>query len=268
MPSIKAFARFTTFTTSMTILGKYAILLILLFSCGAIVCAQPAAGIGAVLKLDTLKDGHTLPLIQSVVPGSPAAQTLKAGQYIFSVDETTCKDLPLEQVVMHIRGEAGTKVKLYVDTDARAKHAQVYELVRAPIQQTQMPTDPVEAFNASGELEVKRLRREGHTIINTYTSDCGSYFFNFNAEKATYTVRLLTLEGKNTETNSLRAKVQDGDNETTALTLSSLTSAAQTNYSVQEGKISFSHETVGTIALQLAKGKESDCKAIFIVVYQ
>jgi hypothetical protein len=219
-----------------------------------------------VLKLDTLKDGHTLPLIQSVVPESPAAQMLKAGQYIFSVDGTTCKDLALDQVVAHIRGEVGTRVKLTVDADAQAKHPVAYELVRAPIQQQQMPTDPVEAFNMGGELEVKRLRREGHSIINTYTSECGSYFFNFNAEKATYIVRLMTLEG--TSTNSLRAKVQDGDNEATAITLVSPTPGVPANYSIQEGKISFNRETVGTIALQLAKGKEADCKAIFIIVYQ
>lgn len=69
------------------------------------------AGIGAVL------DGKgERPVVQKIIPHSPAAQTgLRPGDRILAVDGTDTKGVSIEDNVKKIRGEIGTKVRLTLE---------------------------------------------------------------------------------------------------------------------------------------------------------
>lgn len=217
--------------------------------------AQTLGGIGAVLKLDTIKEGYTLPRILSLVANSPAAKTIKEGLYIISVNGVPCKDQTLEQVVNNIRGQAGTKVTLTLADNPKGKQAKDYEIERVVIQQV----DPVDAFNAECEAAIKQLKRQGHTIERNINSDCGDYFFNFDAEPGTYHVRMMVLDGGKKSDASIVAKVSgwDGNKEIT------LKPTTTNNY---EEQVIFTRSSVGVIATALAD--KQSCKAIYIVVYK
>jgi hypothetical protein len=66
-------------------------------------------GIGAQLRMTELGA-----LVSGVVDGGPAAKTLKAGDVIVMVDALETKSSEFEDVVQAIRGEAGSKVTLWV----------------------------------------------------------------------------------------------------------------------------------------------------------
>jgi carboxyl-terminal processing protease len=67
-------------------------------------------GVGAVMNVD-----GNVPIVQSVIPGSPADRAgLRSGDRILMVDGTTTEGENLEDVVKRIRGDAGTTVKLTI----------------------------------------------------------------------------------------------------------------------------------------------------------
>ncbi|MEA2536700.1 MAG: carboxyl-terminal processing protease, partial [Chloroflexota bacterium] len=67
-------------------------------------------GIGAVMNVEA-----SVPIVQSVIPGSPADRAgLRSGDKILTVDGTTTEGEDLETVVKRIRGDAGTTVKLTI----------------------------------------------------------------------------------------------------------------------------------------------------------
>jgi hypothetical protein len=220
--------------------------------------AQSTGGIGAMLKLDTTKDGYTLPRIQSLVPNGPASKTVKEGLYIISVNGVPCKNVSLEQIVGNIRGQAGTKVTLMLADNPNGKQAKEYEIERAEIQQVPAG-DPVETFHAECEATLKQLKRQGHIIERNINSDCGDYFFNFDAEPGIYHVRLIVMSDGKKSDESIIAKVSGWDgNKEVAL--------KSTGGNTYEEHITFTRSSVGVIATTL-KDKQS-CKAIHIVVYK
>ncbi|MES2702345.1 MAG: PDZ domain-containing protein [Bacteroidota bacterium] len=253
------------------------LLLLFCLTSGYVECgAQVTGGIGAVLKLDTAKDGTTLPRIQNVVPGSPAAQSLKDGLYIVAVNDLQCKNESLEKIVGAIRGEVGTKVSIAVTEDQKGKHAKAYVLVRAAIQQPgpgTQPADPTEAFYAECDAAAKKLKREGNSIVKTFTSECGSYFFNFDADAGKYVVKLMVLNAKGTGANGFEtnAKVFNGSNEPAATVLKAIAAQDRGALSINTltGEISFSAESVGVVSVDIKPLADvTKCKAMYLLVYK
>jgi hypothetical protein len=239
----------------------YRLLLMLILVCSAGESdAQSIGGIGAVLKLDTTSEGHTLPRIQSLVPNSPAAQSLKEGLYIISVNNIPCKNQTLEQIVGNIRGDAGTKVVLMLADNQKGKQAKEYELLRVVIQQT----DPADAFNAACEATVKQLKKQGYEIVRKMGSECGEYYFNFDADTGSYNIRMLTLPNRDADSKNaaISARVSEGEGGI----VQPLQATAPNIY---EARITFRRPTVGMISTTLPdKQSAGSCKSIFIVVYK
>ena len=240
------------------------------------ILAQNIGGIGAQLFLDTT-DGFSMPRIMRLIPNTPAYDKLNATDYIISVNDVDCKNKTIEEVVALIRGEAGTTVKIKVADTKEGKNERHYELPRVNMQTgtpAPPPPDPLTAFYSSCENEVKQLKRSGKAIIKTYTSECGNYFFNFNADAAgTYHIRLLTMEEKAKDDTvqgfSATARVFDGANESAALALNKPTTHYANNMLVAqlEGDLSFNKSGVGVINGQIADDAKK-CKGMYIVVYK
>ncbi len=129
-------------------------------------------GIGASLRSE---DGYTI--VASVVPGGPASKDgrLKDKDKITGVGQETGEiddvfEVRLSEVVRKIRGKAGTKVRLRVQT-ALTGETVVYELVRDKVE--------IQDSEAKGEiLETKdRIGRTGRIgVINL-----PSFYRDFNA---------------------------------------------------------------------------------------
>ena len=233
-------------------------------------------GIGAQLFLDTA-GGFTMPRIMSLIRNSPAYDTLKATDYIMKVDDVSCKDKTIEEIVGMIRGEAGTKVKITVADTKQGARPREYTLTRASMQvaapPNAAPPDPVPAFNAACDNEVKQLKKKGFEIIKTYTSECGNFFFNFNAVAAAYHVHVYTMEEKGAGANApafyATAKVFDGDHEADATELSKLpsttTGAAATGH--LEGTVTFKRDCVGVVGITIHDDVKK-CKAMYVIVYK
>ncbi|MCW3123235.1 MAG: carboxyl-terminal protease [Flavipsychrobacter sp.] len=241
--------------------NKALVLIVGLLMLCSIANAQNIGGIGAMLAIDS-SDGYRLPIIKSLMPNSPAAASMKENQFILKVNEVSCRDKTIEEVVGLIRGEAGTHVKLSVADNKPGKHATTYDLVRAVIQQPAAPNqpaaDPVEVFNANCEHEIKQLKRQGYAVIKTFTSDCGNYFFNFNADTGLHHVTVYTLEDKG-NAGGITASIFDNQHEADAVKLKKETAS-------QKGDIYFKRTGVGGIKIELAGG--GICKSIYIVVYK
>ncbi len=252
-------------------------LLSLLFCVLAFNCsnAQNIAGIGAQLFLDTA-DGYTMPRIQALIPNTPAYQYLNATDYIIKVNGVDCKNKSMEAVVGMIRGEAGTMVKVTTSGNKDGKDAKDFDLQRVGMQVpggNASPPDPSVAFYTDCENEVKLLRTKNREIVKTYSSDCGDFFFNFNAEKGPYHVRVITMgakvAGATSPGYSASAKVFDGDNEATARPLDNISSKDGGVFTATslEGTISFTKTSVGTISIQVHDDVKK-CHGIYVIVYQ
>lgn len=240
--------------------------------CNSLAFAQTVGGIGARLGLDS-SAGYTLPRIQGLVPGSPAAAILKDSLFIISVAGYYCKDKSIEDVVAKIRGEVGTTVKITVADNKAGKKAKEYDLVRAAIQ---MPAnnavpaqDPLIGFYEQCERDAKLLRRKGLTVVKTYTSDCGSYFFNFDADANVYHVRLYALIQKNVGDAKLTARIFDGNNEAvfTELNKPELKELGELITAISEGEMAFKRDCVGVVNSRLT-GDGSKYRGMFIVIYK
>ncbi len=254
------------------------IVLIFFFAafCGWAAIAQNIGGIGAQLFLDTA-GGHTMPRIQALVPNSPAYQYLNATDYIMKVDGVSCKDKTIEEVVAMIRGEAGTTVKVTVADTKEGKRAREVALQRVglniPAGSTPPPPDPMTSFTTFCENEVKELRHKHAEIVKTFSSDCGDFFFNFNAEGGQYHVRVTMMEPKGsggyTPGFSAAARVFDGDNEAAATQLTATAPKDGGNFeaALLEGTVSFKKFCVGTIAVSM-HGDVKKCGGMYIVVYK
>ena len=237
--------------------------------------AQNIGGIGAQLFLDTA-GGHTMPRIQGLVPNTPAYQYLNATDYIIKVDGVSCKDKTIEEVVAMIRGEAGTNVKITVADTKEGKRPRDYDLQRVGMQlpaSAPPPPDPLTAFNTDCENEVKLLKRQHSEIVKALTSDCGDFFFNFNAEKGQYHICVLAMEEKGTTANTpgfyATAKVFDGDNEAAAIPLSKAAPKDGGKYVAAqlEGTVTFKKTSVGTIAINIHDDVKK-CRGMYIIVYK
>jgi len=229
--------------------------------------AQNIGGIGAQLLMDTA-GGHSMPEISGLVKGSAADQYLKATDYIVKVNGVSCMDKTLVEVVGMIRGEVGTTVHVTVADTKDGKNPREYDLERRAISAiTTKSIDPVEAFNEQCENEVKEMRKKGVTVVKTFPSECGNYFFNFDAEAQPYRIRVMTLDEQPATASgklfAISARVFDNANEKDATQIS--------KYDVRdlkgllEGTAIFKKACVGTIAVQM-HGEVKTCKAMYVVV--
>jgi hypothetical protein len=256
--------------------------------------AQNIGGIGAQLFLDT-SEGFTMPRIMALIPNTPADKFLKATDFIMKVNDMDCKNKTIEEVVGVIRGEAGTTVKITVADTKEGKHQREYDLTRVSMQTgvppnggTAPPPDPLTAFYTDCENEVKQMKRKGIQIIKTYTSECGNYFFNFNAETAgAYHIRLMAMQEKTNlpagqaGTDTIpgfypTARIFDGDNEAAAITLSKTAPKPAENpasggtgmmIAQLEGDLGFKKSGVGVISVQIHDDVKK-CRGMYIVVYK
>jgi len=232
-----------------------------------------------VLLLDTTKDGTTLPKIKNLVPNSPAlAQGVPDGWYIIAVNEVPCKNKSLEDVVSHIRGEVGTPVTLSLADNPQGKKAKSFTIVRAVIQQpaANVPAmDPAAAFNADCENEARKLKKQGFTIIKTFNSDCGDYFFNFDADNSPYHARVFTMETKTsagyTKGFEASASLFDNADETVKIPLKSAGSHEQGNSVIAEleGVMTFKRNSIGAVNMQIHPVADvKKCVAVYVIVYK
>jgi hypothetical protein len=228
-------------------------------------------GIGAQLMIDTA-GGYTMPRIMSLVQGSPAYDKLKATDFIMSVNGTSCKNKTIEDVVAMIRGVAGTTVHITVADTKQGGRPREYDLIRVAMQ-VAGPPDPVPAFNTWCENDLAQLKKNGFEIIKTFPSDCGNYFFNFDAEAGGYHIRVYSMEEKGTDTHtpgySISAKVFDASNEPAAiqLTPSARVEVANTMIARLDGSVTFHKDCVANVAATI-DGNPAKCKAMYIVVYR
>ncbi len=232
--------------------------------------AQNIGGIGAMLAIDSA-EGYTIPFIKNVLPNSPAAASLKEYLFILKVNDVSCKNKTIEEIVGLIRGEPGTHVKLSAADNKQGKDPKDYDLVRAAIQ----TEEPVITFNKECENGVKLLKRQGYIVVKTFNSDCGDFFFNFNTDTSLYHVRVLSMEEKTgaayNQGFNLTARVFDSNDEAGAVKLFNVgTRDIGRSIMAQLGAdIYFKRQSVGTISIQvfpLADVKA--CKAMYIVVYK
>jgi hypothetical protein len=231
--------------------------------------SQSIGGIGAQLKLDS-SGGHTIPVIQKLVPNSPAAASLKENYFIIKVDGNDTKDKSIEAVVGWIRGNVGTPVKMTVADNKAGKHSEEYTLVRASIAAPpdNAGIDPVNSFYAACESEVKQMKRKGTTIIKTFNSECGDYFFNFDGEAGSYSVRMWILQDiQGTDKNKATVRVFENNDEKNAILMGNaqIKLMGGNNATELSAIASFRRETVATISVQLNENSKN-CRAIFIVV--
>jgi len=228
-------------------------------------------GIGAQLMIDT-SDGYTMPRIMSLVQGSPAYDKLKATDFIISVNSISCKNKTIEDVVAMIRGAAGTTVHITVADTKQGGRPREYDLIRVAMQ-VAGPPDPVPAFNTWCENDLAPLKKSGFEIIKTFPSDCGNYFFNFDAEAGGYHIRVYSMEEKNSGSYvagyTISAKVFDANNEADAKQLNPSPSIEVGNIKIArlDGSVTFTRDCVGNVAITIGDdGKK--CKAIFVAVYR
>jgi hypothetical protein len=245
-------------------MNKYLFAFLLMLATGP-TFAQNIGGIGAQLILDTA-GGWTMPRIFSLVPGSPAYDSLRATDYIIKVNDVSCKDKTIEQVVAMIRGEAGTIIKV---TSANTKQGDMprdHQLKRASMNLGPL-ADPKDAFFAACDNEVKQLKQNGAKIIKTYNSDCGSYFFNFDAASGKYTIKIMALADAGNAFD-ITAKAFDNDHEANATELGRLDATTSVNGIPQlTGTVAFTRECVATVGLTL-HNDDKKCKAMYVIVFK
>lgn len=226
-------------------------------------------GIGAQLFIDTA-GGTNMPRVMSLVDNSPAVGKLKATDFIMSVNGVNCKNKTIEDVVALIRGEAGTSVHVVVADTKLGDHPREYDITRVSIQ---IGNDPVAGFNSWGDNEAKQLKKKGFEIVKTFTSDCGNYFFNFNADAGGYRANLYTMEekmpGSPNPAFKVSAKIYDGNNEQGAVTLTGIAPLEAGNIFIGQsgGTITFPRDCVGMISTTISDDAKK-CKAMYLIVYK
>jgi len=232
--------------------------------------AQNIGGIGAQLFLDTA-GGHTMPQIQSLVPGTAAYQSLNATDYIIKVNDISCLDKTIVEIVAMIRGEVGTKVHVTVADTKEGKNPREYDLVRGAISSiTTKSIDPVAAFTEQCENEVREMKKRGVAIVKTFPSDCGNYFFNFDAEAQAYTIRVMVLVGAGDDASkpfSVTARVFDNANEkdVTAIERFRTENTGSFTRGLLDGTATFKKAGIGVVNVQLHDdGKK--CKTMYVVI--
>ena len=252
--------------------------LLICFLMGWNASAQNIGGIGAMLNIDSA-DGYTMPRILKMVPASPAAVSLKEGWYILTVNGTSCKDKNIQDVVGLIRGEVGTHVILSVADNKQGKNATDKDMMRIILPQAQdntVNTDNTQPFYDWCEGEAKQLRKQRHLVVKTFNSECGDYFFNFNADTGTYHLELFTMEAKAQNASpghvsEVKARIFDNRNESAAIWLKAAASTDMGDYTkgMLSGDIHFSRPGVGVVSTTLpAAGAAGKCMAMYIVVYK
>ncbi len=249
---------------------KAALFLFIIISVLHHALAQNVGGIGAQLLMDTT-GGHTMPMVSGLVPGTAADQFLKATDYIINVNGTSCLDKTLVEVVGMIRGEVGTKVHVTVADTKEGKNPREYDLARGSIAAiTTKSIDPVAAFTEQCEQEVREMKKRGVTVVKTFPSDCGNYFFNFDAEAQTYTIRVMVLEGTGTDAAksfNISARVFDNANEKETTEISRYRTENTGSYTrgLLDGTANFKKPGVGVVNVQLHdEGKK--CKTMYVVI--
>ncbi len=239
--------------------------LMLVMAGGAV--AQNIGGIGAQLIPDTT-GGFTMPRIFSLVKGSPAWDSLKATDYIMKVNDVSCKDKSIEEIVALIRGEVGTTVRITTADTKQGARPREHELTRVGMN-LGPAADPKDAFFAACEKEAQQMKRKGATILKSYNSDCGSFFFNFNAGAGKCYIKITTLADatdKSGKGYTATARVFDNEHENEAVTLSKLDSKSGAGgIATMEGSATYPHDCVGTISVHMED--ESRCKAMYVLVW-
>ena len=254
-----------------------ALLFIISVSVNTSFAQQQFGGIGAKLFLDTM-GGHTMPCVQGMVPNSSADQYLKATDFIIEVNGISCLDKTMETVVGMIRGEVGTTVKIKVADTKQGKRPREYDLLRGAITTASANAapamvDPTVAFNTNCENEVAKMKKSGNTIIKKFPSECGNYFFNFDAEKEVYQIRVWAIADKDNSTQadkfSISARVFDNTNEAgaTQITKFELMNGGNMNAGHLDGTATFSKPGVGVVSVQLNDDKKK-CRAMYVVIYK
>lgn len=228
--------------------------------------AQTIGGIGATLKLDTTKGGFTLPVILSAADNSPAAKAgLKAGTYIIAVDGQACKNLDLEKAVGKIRGNAGTTVTLSVADNPDGKNVTDYQLTRATIQVV-TPLDAFSSFSDECDKAVTELKKAGYKIVKNVNSDCGDYFFSFDAEAHTYHVAVIAIAAKpGAVPPDVWLYDSNKEKDATKLKVANTSEPDKAAIYTFDGHIEMKGRSVG-IVKTLTTG--ATCKAMRIVVYR
>ena len=106
--------------------------------------------------------------------------------------------------------------------------------------------------------------------MKTFPSDCGNYFFNFDAEAHTYTIRVMVLEGIGddaTKPFNVTARVFDNANEKDATEISRYRTEKAVGYTrgLLDGTATFTKAGVAVVNVQLHDdGKK--CKTMFVVI--
>jgi hypothetical protein len=255
---------------------KYLLSLCLFLSLCALplsdVGAQNIGGIGAQLLLDTT-GGYTMPRIMALVPGTPADSVLKATDFIWKVNDISCKDKTIEDVVGMIRGEVGTTLKITVTDTKDGKKPRTYTLTRKAVQgvTNAPPPDPEAAFNQWCEQQVTALQGQRHTIIKTFNATCGNRYFNFEAERKMYHIMVITIEEKTAGVPfTTTVRVFDNENEAGAKTLTApatFTPIGNRGIAKTEGEMTFTKDGIGVVNVKV-EGKLEACGGIFVVVYR
>jgi PDZ domain-containing protein len=257
--------------------GRILCLFLCFFLGGNIASAQNIGGIGAQLSIDS-SDGFKLPMVIKMVPNSPAAVSLKEGLYILSVNGNSCRDKSIQDVVALIRGEVGTHVILSVADNKQGSNTSDKDMVRIILPQAQddnAGAADVQAFNDWCENEVKEIHKKRHVIVKTFNSDCGDFYFNFNADTGRYLAEVYILEDKGSGGSGTAfvatAKIFNNKNEADAADLVKIPSGEQGRFNKLHlhGQISFTRAGVGVINTQIhALGDVKKCMAMYIVVYK
>ncbi len=249
-------------------MNKY--LIAFLFILTSVQCqAQNIGGIGAQLIMDTT-GGWTMPRIFSLVPGSPAYDSLRATDYIISVNDISCRNKTIEEVVALIRGEAGTMVTVTTANTKEGEAPRVHQLKRVGMNIPQ-PADPKDAFFANCDNAVKALKQTGATIVKTFNSDCGNYFFNFDGAAGKFHIRIIAMTDPADKSGlgfRISGKVFDNEHESEATDLGIIDSKKGVNGAAQtEGSVSFTKDCVGTIAVTIHDDNKK-CHAMYVVIYK
>jgi DUF1365 family protein len=113
----------------------------------------------------------------------------------------------------------------------------------------------------SCEQEVKLLKRKGHSIAKAVSSDCGDYFFSFDATEGNYVIKLLALAPANT----ISAEVYDSRTET--ITTSLVAENNNSTTATLTANIKMTANSAGVISVTI-KDPRTSCKGIYVIVYK
>jgi|GEM_PF-3977732 len=165
---------------------------ILLFS-GLSAAAQMFIGIGMTFQQDTL-GGIAYPKIQSFIPDGPAQKSgLQVGMYIYAVNGTSCRGLPIEAVFRLIKGDEGESLTIMADKDKTSPSPKMFILKRAII--TRESGDVLGDFYSTCDMATQSLKNQGFEIVKTFKGACDTKELNFTVQpNKTYYTKVYLLE--------------------------------------------------------------------------